>query len=523
MLAVYSFYVNCLSDNRKIPIKFRKNPKAKAAVHPALAQLSGKLQQAFALQQHGELARAQFIYEKILKIQPCNFAALNRLGVIALQTNNPRKAVRLFEKAIDVDPSNPVAYGNRGLALHQLQQLDAALASYEQALAINPDQVDALLNRGNVLKDLQQWDAALASYDQAIGIKPDYAEAFSNSGFVLKELKQLDAALARFNQAIAIRPGYASAYWNRALTLLLTGDFENGWLDYEWRRKLDEGSPFPHPLWLGKESLGGKSILLRSEQGLGDTLQFCRYVKLVADLGARVILEVQKPLITLLAGLAGVSQVITKGNALPNVDYQCSLMSLPLAFKTNLDTIPFSRGYLSSSPAKLAHWRSRLGERTKPRVGLVWSGSKTNYNDRNRSIPLEDLVKCLPADLQYICLQKDIRESDKQTLKVNRNILDFGDEQADFSDAAALCECMDVVISVDTSVAHLSGALGVETYVLLPFNADWRWLLDRSDSPWYSTVKLYRQSNMSDWNGVFTQIKRDLMQLSHRQSGEKSI
>ncbi len=502
--------------------KFRKNPKAKAAEHPVLAQLSGRLQQALAFQQHGELARAQFLYEKILKVQPRNYDALNRLGVIALQTNNPRKAVRLFEKAIGVDPGNAVAHGNRGLALHQLQQLDAALASYEQALAINPGQVDALLNRGNALKDLQQWDAALASYDQAIGIKSDYAEAYSNSGFVLKELKQLDAALARFNRAIAIRPGYASAYWNRALALLLRGDFENGWLDYEWRRKLDRGSTFHQPLWLGQEPLGGKTILLHSEQGLGDTLQFCRYVKLVADRGARVILEVQKPLMTLLAGLEGVSKVITKGNALPNVDYQCSLMSLPLAFKTSLDTIPFSKGYLSASPAKLAHWRSRLGERTKPRIGLVWSGSKTNYNDRNRSIPLKDLIRCLPADLQYFCLQKDIRESDRQTLNENHSIVDFGDEQADFSDAAALCKCLDVVISVDTSVAHLSGALGVEAFVLLPFNADWRWLLDRSDSPWYSTVKLYRQSNMSDWNSVFTQIKRDLMQLAHRESEEKS-
>ncbi|MGC1388019.1 MAG: tetratricopeptide repeat protein [Steroidobacteraceae bacterium] len=500
--------------------KFRKNPKAKAAAHPALAQLSGRLQQALAFQQHGELARAQFLYEKILKVQPCNYDALNRLGVIALQTNNPRKAVRLFEKAIDVDPGNAVAHGNRGLALHQLQQLDAALASYGQALAINPGQVDALLNRGNVLKDLQQWDAALASYDRAIEIKSDYAEAYSNSGFVLKELKQLDAALARFNRAIAIRPGYASAYWNRALTLLLRGDFENGWLDYEWRRKLDRGSPFHQPLWLGQAPLAGKTILLHSEQGLGDTLQFCRYVKLVADLGARVILEVQKPLMSLLAGLDGVSKVIAKGNALPNVDYQCPLMSLPLAFKTSLDTIPFSKGYLSASPAKLAHWRNRLGERTKARVGLVWSGSKTNYNDRNRSIPLKDLIQCLPADLHYFCLQKDIRESDRQTLNENRNIADFGDEQADFSDAAALCEGMDAVISVDTSVAHLSGALGVETHVLLPFNADWRWLQDRSDSPWYSAVKLYRQSSMSDWSGVFSQVKRDLVRLSGRHSEE---
>jgi tetratricopeptide (TPR) repeat protein len=483
--------------------------------------LDATLKRALALQQQGDLARAQFLYEKILKAEPRHFIALNRLGVIAAQRNDPRKALYLFEKAIDVEPHSAVAHGNRGLALHRLRQLDAALASYEKALAIDFDRADTLMNRANVLKDLQQWDAAMASYNRAIALNPDYAEALSNSAYVLKEQRRLDEALARYDRAIALNPEYVSAHLNRGLTLLSVGDFEHGWADYEWRRRLEPDTRFPQPYWLGGESIAGKTVLLQSEQGLGDTLQFCRYSKLVSDLDSRVILHVQKPLVTLLERLPGVSQVIANGHTPPKFDYRCSLMSLPLAFKTRLDTIPFSAGYLRSDSASVARWRSRLGERTKPLIGLAWSGSKTHYNDRNRSIPLADLVQWLPADFQYVTLQTDIRDPDKQTLKLNPQILDFSAEQADFIDSAALCECMDLVISIDTSIAHLGGALGMETWLLLPYNADWRWLLDRRDSPWYSNTKLYRQSEMGDWNGVFAQLKLDLTR--RRQSGSYRI
>jgi hypothetical protein len=506
---------------RKMPRKFPNSPEGPAATSAVSAQLSAKFQQALSLQRQGKLAHAQFIYEKILKTQPRHFNALNLLGVIAAQTNDPRKAVQWFEKALNVDPKSAVAYGNRGSALHKLEQFDAALASFDQALAINPDQADALLNRGNLLKDLGQYHAALASYDRAIAVKPNYAEAFSNSGFVLKELGRLDAALARYDRAIALEPGYVSAHCNRAFTLLLAGDFEHGWIDYEWRRKLDNKSRFTQPLWLGEQSLAGKTILLHSEQGFGDTLQFCRYAKLVVALGARVILEVQRPLVTLLAGLGGVSQVIAQGNALPTFDYQCPLMSLPLAFKTRLDTIPFPTTYLKSGAAKVAHWQSRLGERAKPRVGLVWSGRITHQNDPNRSIVLADLIPYLPTDCQYVSVQKDVREPDERTLKLNPNIWNVADELADFSDAAALCACMDVVVSVDTSVAHLSAALGLETWILLPFNPEWRWLLERSHSPWYASARLYRQKKMGDWSGILAQVKLDLMRLPETGSGRK--
>jgi hypothetical protein len=298
--------------------------------------------------------------------------------------------------------------------------------------------------------------------------------------------------------------------------LLSCGDFGKGWTDYEWRWSNDKGSYildrrlFPQPLWLGDESIAGKRILLHSEQGLGDTLQFCRYAKSVSELGAHVVLEVQPPLASVLAKLDGVSQLVTRGNALPEFDYHCPLLSLPLAFKTTLETIPIRDRYLCAETSKITHWQRRLGEKTKPRVGLVWNGKRRTENDR--SILLADLIQCLPGDFQYVSLQKEVRDPDSRTLNAHPEILDFRAEAKDFSDTAALCECMDVVISVDTSAAHLSAALGRKTWILLPYIADWRWLIDRATSPWYESATLYRQAIMGDWRGVFEKVAADLIQ-----------
>jgi Tfp pilus assembly protein PilF len=491
------------------------------AMNPALAQVPAKLHQARTLHEQGELARARFLYEKVLKIQPRNVEALNWLGVISAQTGNANRGVYLFGRATEIDPDNAGIHCNMGLALHELGQLADALRSHDRAIALRTDYAEAYFNRGNVLRDLYQLEAALASYDQAIALNADYADAYSNRGIVLYELRHLDAALASYERALAIRPDYAKAHFNKASTLLLRGDLHGGWPHYEWRWKLGgasltRGRQFQQPRWLGKESLAGKTILLYGEQGFGDTLQFCRYAKSVADLGARVILEVQKPLMPLLADLDGPSQLIATGSALPPLDYHCPLMSLPLAFNTCLDTIPASVPYLLADPIKVARWRERLGETKAPRIGLVWSGSATNLNDHNRSIRLADWVPYLPAQCQFVSLQKDVREADAATLESTPTVLNFADELNDFSDTAALCECMDLVISVCTSVAHLSGALGKDTWVMLGFAADWRWLLDRADSPWYPSMKLYRPRNRGDWQGVFGQVESDLRRIIER-------
>ncbi len=507
------------------------------------------LQQAVALHQNGQLAQAQAIYLDILKSQPKHFDALHLLGVIALHTKNYQSAVDLIDKAIETYPSNANAYYNRGNALKELKQLDAAVASYDQAIRLKPDYADAYYNRGgilkelkqldaavasydqvinlnpgyadayynrgNILKELKQLDAAVASYDQAIRLKPDYTDAYYNRGIALGELRQLDAAVANYDQVISLNPDYADAYWNKALVLLVNGDFEKGWEFYEWRWKRDAfSSPkrnFPQPLWLGVEALQNKTILLHSEQGLGDTLQFCRYAQLVAALGARVILEVERPLINLLRGMSCISELVEKGTTLPAFDYHCPLLSLPLAFKTNLNTVPASSGYLNSDKAKVENWQATLGAQTKLRVGIVWSGSTGHENDANRSLLLSDLIAYLPQDVEYVSLQKELRDVDKETLQANPRIKHFGSELKDFTDTAALCELMDIVISVDTSVAHLSGALGRPTWILLPYKPDWRWLLDGADSPWYSSVKLFRQDSSCNWDSALKSVKADLI------------
>jgi hypothetical protein len=405
--------------------------------------------------------------------------------------------------------------------LHELGLLEESVASYQNAIALNTEFAGAFSNRGNVLKKLGRLYEALESFDKALTIKPDYAEAYSNRGLALQEFKRLEEAVASYDKAIVIKPDFSEAHWNKSVTLLLIGDFEQGLKLYEWRWKNEALAlpkrNFPQPLWLGVENIAGKTILLHAEQGLGDTIQFCRYAKMVKDLGARVVLEVPPALSGLLNGLHGVDTLVQTGQALPDFDYHCPLMSLPLAFKTELLTIPSPSPYLCADGSKLEQWSAKLGERKKPRVGLVWSGSTIHKNDHNRSLKLEELLAYLPKDYEYVSLQKEVRQVDAELLAgsdLGVSIRHYGQELKDFSDTAALCALMDIVISVDTSVAHLAGAIGMPTWVLLPYVPDWRWLLDRDDSPWYPSVKLFRQSEDGRWDSVLQRVFQQLYELT---------
>jgi hypothetical protein len=297
------------------------------------------------------------------------------------------------------------------------------------------------------------------------------------------------------------------------LALLLNDDFARGWEEYEWRwedEHLKRQKPqFKQPLWLGQESLKGKTILLHAEQGLGDTIQFSRYAKLVSHRGAKVVLQVQKGLKSLMQSVAGVNWVVEQGEALPAFDYHTPLMSLPLAFKTSLETIPAESVYLECEAVRVEKWKDRLGDKSKPRVGLVWSGNKDHKNDHNRSIALAMLSRILAEEVEFISLQKEVRERDKSALE-QVAVKHFGEELKDFMDTAGLVANMDLVISVDTSVAHLAGALGKPLWVLLPFSPDWRWLLEREDSPWYPSAKLYRQPKIGDWESVIVKVAAEL-------------
>jgi Tfp pilus assembly protein PilF len=452
-------------------------------------QLELSIQQIFsealAFHNSGQLNRAKAGYEQILTIQPNHFAALNLLSAIAMQTNQPQLAVDLISKAIEV----------------------------------NPDVASPYYNRGVMLQKLKQHDDAIASYDKAIALNPNYAAAYANRGVALKELKLTEAAVTCYNKAISLDPDFADAHFNKSMVLLSEGDFERGWELYEWRWKCASYTTprrdFFQPRWNGAESISGKTILLHREQGLGDTIQFCRYARLVADLGANVILEVEQPLVSLLSSSFGAQhQVVAKGSILPPFDIHCPLLSLPLAFKTTIATIPSRQAYLRIDSSKVSKWASKLCGSTKPRIGIVWSGRPAHTNDHNRSIKLFSLIPFIPYAFEYFSLQKEVREDDRATLHAYPNIRHFGDELEDFSDTAALCEQMDIVISVDTSVAHLSAAIGKATWVLLPSSPDWRWLLDREDSPWYPSARLFRQRNAGNWVDVFEEVNAALIALA---------
>jgi len=345
------------------------------------------------------------------------------------------------------------------------------------------------------------------------------AKAYNNRGLVLAEQQQLSAAIASYDQAIAIDPHFCDAYWNKALALLLSGDWGAGWELYDkwgWSGEHKRGNrrEFSAPVWHGIEPLKNKTIFLYPEQGLGDSIQFCRYVTSLSLMGARVILQAPKPLYRLFSRLVGVAELISGNDPVPASDFQLPLLSLPLAFKTDVSSVPFARSYLKADESKAARWSTRLGPKTKIRIGVVWSSVSTFKDDALRSMDLARFQSALPASkFDIICLQKEIKGSDKDALAHRADIRFIGDALDDFDETAAVIQNLDLVISTCTSVPHLSGAMGVPTWVLLAHTPDWRWLLNRDDSPWYRSVKLYRQGADWDWDPVLKKVHADLLEL----------
>ena len=455
-------------------------------------------------------AEALVSYDRALEIKPDYPEALSNRGAALRHLGLLSEALESYDRALKLKPDYPMALNNRGNTLRALGRPLQGLDSLERALQIQPDYSEALRNRGSILRDLKRPGEALASYERALNIQPAYHEALIERAAALLDLKRPEEALASYVRALKVKPDFAEVHWNEALCRLMLGEFELGWLKYEWRWKTIHFVPalrnFPQPLWLGKEPLGGKTILLHAEQGLGDTIQFCRYAKQVEALGATVVLEVQPALKSLLQGLECVSLVIGKGERLPDFDYHCPLLSLPLAFQADLSNIS-GAAYLQSEPAKRQQWQAQLGPASKTRIGLVWSGSTGHKDDRSRSLSLEQIIPLISDQGQYYCLQKELRPADLATLKNTPGITFLGDSLKDFSDTAAVVELMDLVITVDTSVAHLAGAMGKEVWILLPYSSDWRWLLKRSDSPWYGSTRLFRQTALGDWAGVLGQVQ----------------
>jgi len=466
-------------------------------------------------------------FDRAIALKPDYAAAYNNRGMSLLELNRFAEARANFEQAITLIPDYGFAYCNLGNALLNLYQaqssprdrnlLNSALANLDKSIALQPDDADAHNNRGNVLKELQRYPESLAAYQQAIALKTDFADAYSNQGILLMQLKQFDQALACLDHAIALNPENSEANWNKALLHILLGDYRQGWQLYEWRwQSLQKHQirNFTQPLWLGEQPIRDQTILIHPEQGLGDFIQFCRYLPILENLGAKVILETPPSLFPLLNTLKGDHRLIKEGEPLPAFDWQCPIMSLPLAFKTTLETIPAGIPYLYADNRLVKIRQEKLGKKIKFRVGLVWSGSTHHQGDGQRSLQLEQLADLLSLPLEFHALQREIRRQDAADLHRFKQLQVHQHELTDFAETAALVAAMDLVISVDTSVAHLAGAMAKPVWIMLPYAPDYRWLLDRTDSPWYPTATLFRQPAEGDWSTVMSQVVNKLSAMT---------
>ncbi|TDU70728.1 hypothetical protein EI77_02776 [Prosthecobacter fusiformis] len=511
-------------------------------------QVTALQRQATAHAQQGDFATAMELYDRAIKRMPTFAEAHANRGNVLRCLARFAEALACYDLAIELKPDFAEAHNNRGVVLRDLKRQDEALANHERAIEIKPDYANAWMNRGIVLREmgryqealssyarvielrpedaqtfnyqgmvlyrLERYEEALACYAHAIELKPNYAEALYHHSLALRETLGLTEAIESCDRAIQVRPNYAEAWWNRAELLILTGDYPSGWRTLCWRwRSVEYGKvlrQFIQPLWDGSQDINGKTLLVTLDGGFGDTLQFCRYVTLAVKRGAQVILEVQAGLMTLLQGSFDGIQIIAYGQTLPPFECSCPLMNLPGAFALPVDDIPACLPYLRAPEKHIETWAERLGERTRPRIGLVWSGSTEHSKDRQRSMPLAIMKGLLNCDAEFHCLQKQIRDADLDDI-LNLPIKIWVKELAGFSDTAGLVMAMDLVISVDTSVAHLAGALGRPVWVLLPYVPDMRWLLDCDDSPWYPEVmRLFRQSSRGEWAMVIARVSEEL-------------
>lgn len=494
--------------------KLRRYDEALAALDQAIA-LKADFTDAYGnrggtLVEMGRHAEALASFDRAIVLNPRYAMAHDGRGIALDELGRPAEALASFDTALRWDPQTPDVHVRRGRLLVKLKRFEDAVASYDRALASQPDHSEAHFHRGVALSYLTRYEQALISYDRAATLAPGNADALSNRGVMLCQLGQFDASLASFDHALAIEPDRAEFQFNQSIVRLMVGDFRLGWPQYESRRHKAGHShhhTFSRRPWTGQTSIAGRRLFAYWEQGLGDTIQFCRYAKLAKDAGAQVILYVQDPLVRLIRTLDPDIRVAGSADGTQVFDYDCPLMSLPLAFGTTPDTIPAAHRYLSADPALQGAWAARLGATARPLVGLAWRGSATHMNDHNRSIQPETLLPLLSPACGWVSLQKEVRRTDLAILRLGADITFAGGELDDFADTAALIATLDLVITVDTSIAHLAGALGKPVWILLPFIPDWRWQLGRTDTPWYPTARLFRQPALGDWDTVMAEVR----------------
>ncbi len=486
------------------------NP-ANAAIHVTLGN---------GLRDLGRFDEALASYDAAIAAAPSFAWAWYNRGNALRELGRLEEALASFDKSVALRPDDAVAWYDRGNTQAAMRRPADAVASLDRAIALNPDYVEAYCNRGSALLGLLRYDDAIANFDRAIMLRPEQARLYCNRGNALADSGRSEAALADFDKTVALLPDDTDGHWSKSLCLLRLGCFEQGWRLYEWRKKLAApvgARSYARPIWTGEQDIAGKVLFVHAEQGLGDTLQFCRYATLAAEAGARVILEVQSSLVELMASLRGVAEVIAEGDSIPDFDLHCPIMSLPLAFNTRLETVPGNVPYLHADSGRAAFWRDRLSGLEGRRVGLVWAGGKrvsdaaASAMDRRRSLPLAAFAPfaTVPGCV-FVSLQLGPPAHEAASPPPGMLLHDFTGEVASFADTAALIENLDLVIGVDTSTPHLAAAMGKPVWLLNRFDTCWRWLLNRNDSPWYPTMTLFRQERPGDWDGVIQRITGEL-------------
>jgi tetratricopeptide (TPR) repeat protein len=449
-------------------------------------------------------------YERAVAANPALAGSWYNRGLL-LARERPSEALASFDRVLRLDPAFPGAVFGRAMALQHLGLHAEALAALDQVIAADPQDAEALHGRALMLHRLDRDAEALDAADRAIALQPGDAEAHQLRALVLHDLNRLDEAIASFDRAIALSPDDLEMRYRRSFSLLSSGRWAQGWRDYEHRWAKWNGRPKTVDearRWTGAQDPRGKTVFVFYEQGLGDTILFSRYVPALRARGARVLLAPQNSLAALLAPLCDEGALLPEGVAPPEYDLQCALLDLPAAMGTTPGAIPTQPPYLAAPEDRTARFAALLGPAGRPRVGLAWSGNPTHPNDRRRSIAFERLSPLLIPDVEWVCLQTDLRPADAEAFRRSGVVRWLGDQIADFADTAGLIELMDVVVSVDTSVAHLAGAMGKPVCVMLPFAADWRWMAGRDDSPWYPSARLIRQRQPGDWESVLENVAR---------------
>ncbi|MBW8039423.1 MAG: tetratricopeptide repeat protein [Planctomycetes bacterium] len=478
----------------------------------------------------GKFEEAIEAYKKAISLRPDFAEAYSNMGFVLQLLGWFEASAEKCRRAVKLNPSYAQAYNNLGLALQAQEQIAEAIENYTQALQIEPNYAQAYNNLGTALKSQGKFEDAIENYKHAIRLEPGFAETYNNLGRVLSAQGQIDKAIENYRCALKLKPDYAGAHWNLSYALLLRGRLIEGWEEFEWRREPSlKFVTYPDchqsQIWDGS-TFAGKRLFVRSEQGLGDSIQFIRYLPMVKALGGTVIFESPKPLFNILQDFDAIDELV---QACPEVnsdveyDFYVPLMSLPGIFATTLETIPADLPYLYADPIKMEYWKDKFTE-ADFKVGIVWAGSPGYDNDHNRSCALKHFTALAKIEgVKLYSLQKGNAAAQLDELPPNITIHNFAEQLDDFTDTAAVIENLDLVISVDTAVAHLAGAMGKPVFVLLPFVPEWRWLLNRDDSPWYPTMRLFRQEKWGDWDGVFARAAEQLRILTEKHNTETSL